>query len=285
MSNKTIKSKQGFGKQFFGSLWFRVLVFLIFLVSVNLLSGYLAVKLNYASLWNVHVKFGEYAIPLPFNWGLAHIPSMLVYGLPLIFLLKWPVHYVKYYRLFCICSFLLLSLELDKKIPFLLFPKVDAIVALFFSFVLKPPNHNDNPVQVTVLKILASLGFLLLGYYLYGTWKHQSPKIENTQYLDGVFELKSITVNNDYRKSMEFDVDLKMMIPEERACQLGQTLAQEFLHDYPFDKNYNQLITVTFNPSSGKYKTYPLGEISLNEGDKDKDGRFACYLRYKKKTK
>ena len=48
----------------------RALVFILFLICVNLIAGFLAVKLHYPSLYNVHASFSEYAVPLPFHWAL-----------------------------------------------------------------------------------------------------------------------------------------------------------------------------------------------------------------------
>lgn len=106
-----------------------------------------------------------------------------------------------------------------------------------------------------------------------------------TEYVDGLFELKSIAVRNDFHKSMVFEVDLKRDVLENQACDLAQTLAVDILRDYPFDNAYNKIITVTFNPISKKpnFKSYELGEISLDSDHKETDGRFACYLRYKGK--
>lgn len=264
------------------SLWRRITVFIVFLVCVNLLAGFVAIKLGYPSLYNVKASFGEYAVPLPFMWAFAHIPSMLIYGLPLLFLPAWQEKYVRYYRIVCICSFILLLLELDGKSPFLLFPKVDAVVALIFSLIVVPPTRRDNPILVKVLLLSTFVGALFLAYYLYSWWIHRTPDIKNTNYDAGVFELLTIQVNNDFRKEMLFKVQLIETLPEEQLCEHAQTLASELLRDYPFDNDYKKEIHMVFTPlGEDEARSYNLGEVSLENKHKDRDGRFACYMKYR----
>ena len=266
--------------KFNSSLWFRVLVFIIFIVSVCLLAGYIAVKFRYPSLFNAEPSFAEYAIPHLFSWAFIHLPSMAIYGFPLLFLPKIHRKYTRYFRIFCICSFLLLLLELDEKIPFLLFPKIDALVALTLSFFVLPPNQKDNPLTVSILKGLAFLSFLIFTFFAYSFWSHQTPVITETEY--GAFELKSITVNDDFRKEMFYEVDIKERLPEEELCVLAQKMAHGLLEDYPFDSAYAKTVQVTFRPDEGvNLESYDLGEISLRDKHKERDGSFGCYLRYK----
>lgn len=126
----------------------RVGVLLLFFVSVSLLAGYVAITLGYPSLYNVKPGFAEYALPRLFCWGMLHIPSMLLYGVPLALLPEMRSKHVAWFRAFCAASFVLLLLELDRKIPFLLFPKIDASLALLFSLVVCPPNGKDSPALV-----------------------------------------------------------------------------------------------------------------------------------------
>lgn len=265
------------------SLWFRWLVPLAFLVSVNLLAGGLAVWLRYESLWNVQVGFAEYALPLPFCWGLAHLPSQLLGGLLLFFLPTWPKRGVDCFRTACLAVFLLALLEGDRQIPFLLFPKVDAAAALLFSLVAVPPNRRENPRLVAALGLIALAAGLLLGYVAYATWTHRTPEVTVTRYADGAFTLQAIAVHNDHRKSVVFDVALTTALPEDQACLLAQALAEGVLRDYPFDPGYDKVIEVTYSPASppADFQPYPLGEIRLNDKDRERDGRFACYLKYK----
>jgi len=265
-------------------IWLRVVFFFTFLICVNLLAGYLAIEFRYPSLYNVKASFAEYAVPLPFYWGFAHIPSMLIFGIPLLLFSELQEKHKRYLRTFFVFSFLLLLLELDKKIPFLLFPKIDAVTALIFSLVLSPPNRKENPVLIRALNISAVLGILFLGLFTYSTWIHRTPEVTIAQYGNGLFELKSIVVNNDFRKSMSFEVDLKMHLPADQACNISQSLAKGLLRDYPFDNEYEKTISVVFNPASptSHVEPYSLGEISLNDEHMEKDGRFACYLKFKR---
>jgi len=249
------------------AFWFRAFVFILFSVIACLLAGYIAITFRYPSLFNVTASFAEYATPLPFYWGMLHIPSLLVFGAPLVLLSKNQTKYIRYFRIFCICIFLILLLELNNKIPFLLFPKIDAFVALIFSVFIFPPSNKENPIVVKALKALSLGSVLILGYFAYSFWQHQTPQITKRQYADGLFELKSITVKNDFHKEMLFEVNLKDYISEQKACLLAQPMAKNIVRDYPFDDSYEKRIYVTFNPSNPKInfkKAYEMGEISLS---------------------
>lgn len=268
------------------SPWPKRLAFILYLVCVNVLSGYLALALNYPSLFNVDARFGEYAYPLPFTWALAHWPSMLFFGVPLLYISQGSRKLTQYHRLFCVITVGLLFPVLDAKIPFLLFPWVDALAGLVFSLVLVPPNRHANPVQfpVTCLGVVAVVG--VVAYIAFDHWQHRTPGLNNTTYADGVFELTSIDINKELHE-MRIVMDLKERLDTRRSCQLGQQVAVNVLQDYPFDNSYNKLIEVWFNPANADLpensgRPYRLGEISLNESDKDSDDSFVCYLKYKK---
>lgn len=270
-------------ERFLSPLWLRSVVLVLFLVSVNLISGILATKLNYPSLYNVHARFSEYAVPLPFHWALAHIPSMLIFGIPLLFLHSWKEKHIVYFRAACILTFLLLLLEFDRKIPFLLFLKVDTLLAFICSLVVAPPNKKDNPTLSKALKI-ATLSALIIALLLtHSVWKHRTPSITKNRYMNNTFSLQSIVVNNDFRKEMVFEIDLRIYLEEKQACSLAQILAVEILRDYPFDNGYQKSIELRFtpNPEPLNFRPYALGEISLNEKHKDASGLFACSLQFR----
>ncbi len=264
-------------------LWLRMLIFCLFLTTSSLLAGYLAIKLQFPSLYNVNASFAEYAIPFPFYWGFMHIPFMLIYGIPLLLSHRTKLRYVNYFRLFCVASFLTLLLTVNLKIPFLLFPTIDAITALICSLILLPPNKEDNPKLITLLKLSAVSILILLGYFAYDNWVHRTPNITKRLYANGIFELQSIEVQNDYHKQLSFLVDLNKVLPEHQICQAAQLMVNEIMHDYPFDQTYNQLIKIRFNPKADKQTDlpYPLGELSLNKEDSKPEGHFACYAAYK----
>ena len=267
-------------------LWPRLLAFVVFLISVNLLSGYLAITLDYPSLFNVNASFGEYAIPLPFTWAMTHWPTMLIYGIPLLYHTSPEQKLVFYYRLYCAVTFCLLMLELDAKIPFLLFPKVDAVIGLVLSLALVPPTRTANPIlfPVVCLAIVAILS--TSGYFAYDYWQHRTPELRTTTYADGNLELTAININKVLHE-MRIEMDLKTRLDSEESCALGQQAAEKVKQDYPFDNEYRKIIEVWFNPANqdlpeNNGKPYPLGEISLNDAHRDPDGKLACYLSYKK---
>jgi len=43
-------------------------------------------------------------------------------------------------------------------------------------------------------------------YYLYLTWQHQTPEIKETELMDGLFNLQSISVDNRYKKAEQLNI-------------------------------------------------------------------------------
>jgi hypothetical protein len=261
----------------------RVGTLLLFCVSVSLLAGYVAITLGYPSLYNVEPGFAEYALPWPFCWGMLHIPSMFLYGVPLALLPEMRSKHVAWFRAFCAVSFVLLLLELDRKIPILLFPKIDALLALLFSLVVCPPNRKDSPALVASIKMGAALALGVLGWFAWSAWTHRTPALDTTSYGDGIFELTSIALDHDYPKRMTFEVDLLKPVPEGRLCTQAQELAAGLRADYPFDEAWRKELSVSFHPESGESgnEAYPLGMLAVNERDRETGGRFPCYLKYR----
>lgn len=265
--------------------WLTHLAFYTFLVVVNLLSGLVAVNFDYPSLFNVEPSFGEYAVPLPFTWALGHWPSMLLYGVPLLYLPKKGEKFTQYYRLFCVISFGLLLLEMDERIPFLLFPKVDAVTGLVFSLVLVPPRRAANPYLFfgTCASLISVLCISV--FYTYSYWQHRTPNVTISDYAAGAFVLTSIEVDKHLHE-LRINVDLKERIKTDSLCFEGTRVGEKVIRDYPFDPSYNKFIEILFNPSNSELREnnnrpYRLGEISLNDSDRGQDGMLACSLRYK----
>ncbi|MCW8965017.1 MAG: hypothetical protein OQL16_14575 [Gammaproteobacteria bacterium] len=265
------------------SLWIRVLTFIAFVIFVNILAGYTAIYFDYPSLWNVDPDFSEYALPVPFTWALAHWPSMLIFGVPLLSVSITQTRSIYRYRLISTAVFLLCLLELDAKIPFLLFPKIDAMTAFLFSLVIAPPNRQHNPVLLPIVRVSLIIIVLLSIYMAASAWQHRTPQIKSVQIMEGLFNLKSIEVNNDFRQEMNFMVELKEELPKKQACESAQIMAGQLLREYPFDDSYRKTVYITFNPdqSSAGVSPYSLGEVSLNSEDRDSSGQFPCYIKYK----
>lgn len=270
MSNLKAKSS----KPFQNHLLVRILVFISYIICVSLLSGYLSGVFNYPSLFNATASFSEYAIPYVFTWALAHIPTMLFFGFILFSLPSMKATSVKKFRIYCWGFCLLLFLELDSKIPFILFLKIDSAFALFFSLIIVPPNKEDNPLLVKVLKFGGIFLSAFAIYVMYAMWTHRTPQIVESKYVNGIFELQLITVNNNFKKSMEFEVKLTERLGVKEICNDGQNLAEALLKDYPFDESYEKLVIIFFDD-----EVREIGEISLNPEHKER-GMFACYAQY-----
>ena len=150
------------------STGFRLGLAALYLLSVNLLSGYLAVTFRYPSLWgNVTGLFGEYAYPLPFSWALAHLVTMLpltmlVTGIPF-----WEQKRLVQARWVCIAALAVcVGVEVSdgihrfKKTPFVLFWMVDSSLFLMLTLVFKPPLRTLAAVIGGVLIFTASWVYL-----------------------------------------------------------------------------------------------------------------------------
>lgn len=128
------------------STWTRISLALTFLIAANVLAGVAAVHLGYPSLWGNSKVFLEYALPLPFGWGLAHWLSMTPLAFLIFHLPNWDER--RLVRARWVLSVLLLMLIATalvwsgwrwRKVPFVLFPLVDGALALVVSLTFKPP--------------------------------------------------------------------------------------------------------------------------------------------------
>ncbi len=253
---------------------------LIYVISVNLLAGYVAVWLNFPSLWGISNVFGEYATPLFMTWGLAHWPSLILLGLPLLLIPDWKANQIQRFRVICLSLFVILIYGVLEKIPFALFPAIDALVAFFLSLIIVPPNYRENPKLIIGLSIFLSLVFVISSHYIYSKWQHRTPEIKESKLMNGLFELKKIEVNKNYRELI-FSVDLKQQFSQENTCESALKMSKTLFNSYRFDNEYKRIVMLTFNPtrSDNRLSPYPLGE--LDQYEEDGEIHIACYIKYK----
>ncbi len=171
---------------------------------------------------------------------------MLIFGIPLLTLAATGSQNLKKFRIFCIAVFLLTLIELDAKIPFLLFPKVDSVSALFFSYVVAPPNKTDSPKSVYALQLLFGLAAATLIYSAFSSWQHRTPSIKTATLANGQFVLESIEVSSDYKREMIFRIELAKIIPDDRVCNLGKQVSENLFRDYPYDDKYLKRVHIRF---------------------------------------
>jgi len=142
-----------------------VLHTLLFLVAVNGTAGTLAVEFHYPSLWGNREVFGEYAYPLPFNWALAHLATMIPLACATWLSWDWPPDRLRRYRIVLLVG-LIASVVLDlvygggrwHRIPFVLFAVVDFGWALAMSLLLTSRTRR------------VAIGAVLLGGILLASW-------------------------------------------------------------------------------------------------------------------
>lgn len=259
----------------------KVLLFIAYVISVNLLAGYCAVWLRYPSLWGGSNVFYEYAMPIGMTWGLSHWPSLILVSIPLLLIPHWNTNQIRRYRIICIGLILILLYGVFEKIPFALFPTVDLFIAFFFSLIIAPPNYKENPVLTVTVAILITISTLYGIYYLYSKWQHQTPLIKESVLMNGLYKLKTINIDNSYRKEMLFTTELTRYIDPDKVCESATEMTSFLLETYPFDDGYNKTIEVVFNPEEkdNDLPPYPLGQMEQYE--EDGETHIACYLKYK----
>lgn len=75
---------------------------------------------------------------------------------------------------------------------------------------------------------------------------------------------------------MEFYVELTAELTEASVCIAGQELASGLLNDYLFDKAFSKVVYLDFSQPDG---AIDIGEISLNEEDREGSELFLCYVK------
>lgn len=259
----------------------KVILFFVYVISVNLLAGYVAVWLRFPSLWGGGDVFQEYAIPIGMTWAMSHWPSIILLGIPLLLLPGWNANQIRRFRLICLGLFLILIYGVIETVPFALFPAVDLFVAFFFSIIIVPPTYKEDPLLTIAMILLLSISVLAGMYVLYSKWQHQTPEIKDTELMGGVFRLEAISVNNGYKKEMIFTIELKQYISQDDVCNVATEMGEEIFDTYPFDKTYHKIIKIIFNPeqAEGNSQNYALGEVAQYE--EDGELHIGCYLKYK----
>jgi hypothetical protein len=267
-------------KGFFLKTSTKLLLIIIFLISVNLLAGYVAVWLKFPSLWGNSQIFLDYAMPFGLTWALAHWPSIILTIIPLLLLPHWNEQQLQLFRLICLSLFFILLYGVHEKIPFALFPAVDFLVAFFFSLIIVPPTYKHNPKLVIGISIFLSFALLSGTYCMYSKWQHRTPEIKESNLMNGLFVLKVINVNSNY-KELTFEVELTQMISQENICDTATEMSEALFESYPFDANYKKTTQIIFNPihPDKNLSPYPLGE--LNQFEEDGQVHIGCYLKYK----
>jgi len=268
-------------KRFFSKPAAKIILLFVYVISVNLLAGYLAVLLKFPSLWGGGDTFQDYAMPIGLTWAMAHWFSFIPLSIPLLLMSDWNVTWIRRFRIFCLGMFLILLYGVIEKVPFALFPAVDLFVAFFFSIIIVPPTYKENPVFTIAIIILLSIVTLAGTYVLYSKWQHRTPGIKETELMGGVFRLEAISVDNNYLKQIIFTVELMQYIPQSDVCNVATEMGEEIFDIYPFDKTYDRIIRIIFNPekAEGNLRKFRLGEVAQYK--EDGELHIGCYLKYR----
>ena len=259
----------------------KIFLLVVYIISVNLLAGYIAVWLRFPSLWGGGNIFQEYAMPFGMTYAMSHWPSIILVGIPLLLLPGWNANQIRRFRLICFVLFLILIYGVFETVPFALFPAVDLFVAFFFSIIIVPPTYKEDPLLTIFMILLLSISVLTGMYVLYSKWQHQTPEIKETELMGGVFSLEAISVDNGYKKEMIFTIELKQHVPQDDVCRIATEMGEEIFDTYPFDETYHKIIKIIFNPeqAEGNFQNYTLGEVEQYE--EDGQLHLGCYLKYK----
>ncbi len=265
-------------KDLFHKTSIKVALLLAYLISVNLLSGYIAVWLRFPSLWGNSQVFLDYSMPLGMTWASAHIPSMILVSVPLLLIPRWNAKQINRFRMICLSLFLILIYGVLEKIPFALFPAVDLFVAFFFSVFIVPPSYQDNPKFTIGLSVFLALIIISSSYILYSKWQHRTPVIKETSLMNGLFKLNTIDVN--YRELI-FKVELTKMISQESVCNTAIEMTSNLFDTYRFDESYKKIVEVIFNPTQTESKDTPYHLGVLEQYEEDGGKNIFCALKYK----
>jgi len=267
-------------RYFFGKVYGKITLFLFYVVVVNLLAGYAAVFLKFPSLWGSSEIFLEYAMPFGMTWAMAHCPSLLLISLPLLELAHWDTKKLRRFRGVVFMLFLLLLYGVIEKIPFALFPAVDLLVIFSISLIVFPPSLRNNPVISISLIIMLLTVSVRAGVNYYLEWQHRVPEIKQSLLMEGLFELKSITVDRGRNEEMIFELDLKQHVADEELCDISLKMTKDLFSSYLFDENYHKIADVFFNPgnSDKKFSAYPLGYLIENH-ENDSPETISCFLK------
>tara|TARA_R110002073_G_scaffold4917_6_gene31036 strand:+ start:8663 stop:9520 length:858 start_codon:yes stop_codon:yes gene_type:complete len=277
---------------FFSTTLGRTLLVLTFLVCTNLGSGYFAVRLGYPSLWgNSTGIFMEYAVPMLYNWALAHVVFMVPIAVVLSRVPGWEAKSVFMFR--CVAGFVLVSaLLLEVKlpvgrlnhVPFLLFIIMDTSLALLLTVIFYPPLKGI--LGVTVAGLL-----LYSGLYLYNNpgqlklpLKVDAPEVDEPEVespADGSMEFFEKVLRFERPGFIEMDAIIRETVgpnqgptPEE-ICDNAKLLAKSLVRS--LTKSAPVVVKFTAHPwfeSEDKY-VYPAGEAEL-----DSAGQWHCNFVY-----
>ena len=129
--------------------------------------------------------------------------------------------------------------------------------------------------------LLLSIIVLTSNYILYTKWQHQTPAIQETELMDGLFKLKTISVYNSYRKELLFTIELSQYIPQDDVCNIASKMGKTLFNTYPFDKKYHKIADIIFSPEQKEENSspYPLGQVVQYK--EDGEHHIGCYLKYK----
>jgi len=175
--------------------------------------------------------------------------------------------------------FLILLYSVIEKVPFALFPAVDLLIAFFFSLIIVPPTYKENPVLTIFIAILLTIFVLISIYVFYSKWQHQTPDIKEAELINGLFNLKTIQVDQ-YNKELIFTLELTQHISQDNICTIASEMAETLFDEYRFDKKYNKIADILFKPvQENTVSFYKLGEVAQYK--EDGEHHMACYLKYK----
>ncbi len=254
----------------------RTLLGVAYLISANALSGLFAVLLDYPSLWGKSTGiFGEYAIPLPFTWALAHWISMLPFTLVMLGMPLWEKRSVIRIRWLLLAGILVsLFFEIDlpygrlEHNPFLLFLTVDFVLVLLLSFLF----YTSVKVQLAGLVTLVTL---ILGIIF------QEPLVRFSS-LQGPL-LSELEVEISHKEKLvryHFNV-IPALTPGEspypdKICAAAEKLFDEVTSANPAPADYTEIVLFWARPKNAKPgTTYPAGSAG-----QDHQRHWICDLNY-----
>ena len=261
----------------------------LFLLSVNLLSGWIAVVLRFPSLWgNTSGIFGEYATPLPFAWGFIHWLTMLPLALLIAGMPVWDKKLVVRFRIIAaICLGIALFIEIDwgygklNKIPFTLYAIVDLAVALFISLGFFTPWRWIGGSVALLLTITA-------GRYLYLNIDAPSlTSADGQAAVDVPPEIPFFSEENSYTRNESNEVQFYLSLRDtvqpgvaplaDEICRQAERRFEALLARQDQSAGYNYKVYFMAHPwfEPNKKYIYPAGSAFRTE-----TGAWQCEFTY-----
>jgi len=245
----------------------------VYLFGVNLLAGWAAVTFRYPSLWGNSDVFAEYAVPLPLGWALDHWLSMTPLTLAIFAMPKWSGVQIRQFR-FLLIGVLLTAVMLEfimgggrwHRVPFLLFPIIDASTALGLTFL-----RSRRALRISfAIAFAGAIAAVLLPSLIDDIRSSQrDAQLERVRSDDGWFQSRGVTsdgLQTIYRLELETGADERSL---DELCYDALSAYEQMLEIREPDDRTDPVIQFIRSESSPR---------AIGEARYSARGRWLCEI-------